>query len=287
MYGKLGALYRGAVSSAYATLGLPLIRQWRAMQLRRLRPLAEGRPRGTPVVRHYWHQFLESHRADIRGRCLEIGTTDTVRTYGRDAVTSADALDLTRHSDEVTVLADLARADEVPGGTYDCFINQFTMHLIYDVEAALYHSVRLLAPGGVLLMNFSCVDYCFPRGLDMGTGRRLFVFWGFTPIMVENMLRRASLDDADFQIIVRGNLFARVAYQMNMPSEELSRAELETDDPGHPVLVCVRVVKPAGWAGARPEYRDPWLPDVTPDRWSPDRGHYSGLGLTKPFDRHQ
>ena len=58
---------------------LPLVRQMRCVQLRRLHPLGEGQPRGRAIVRHYWAQFLEKHRSDLRGRGLEIGGTWTIR----------------------------------------------------------------------------------------------------------------------------------------------------------------------------------------------------------------
>src|SRR6266705_5088814 len=161
--------------------------------------------------------YLEAHKADIRGTALEIGTTETIRQFGRIAVTRAEAIDLSLHSPEVTVVADLSRADNVPSDHYDCFVNQFTMHLIYDAEAALYHSIRILKPGGVLLVNFPCVDYYFPRGLDMHTGAPLFLFWWFTPIQVENLMRRLGLAQDQYELTIYGNLFARVAYQMNMP----------------------------------------------------------------------
>jgi hypothetical protein len=259
-----------------ALLGLPMIRSWRGRQLRRLQPFANGRQRGRPVVRYYWERFLEANRADIRGRCLEIGSTVSVRRHGGTAVTLADALDVTRHNEEITVIADLSRADQVPGSTYDCFVIPFTTHLIYDVEAALYHSLRLLKPGGVLLANFPSVDYYFGHGLDMGTGRPLFVFWWFTPIHVENLLRRVGLTGGDYRLTIDGNLLTRVAYQMNMPSEELSRRELDHVDEGHPLLISVRAVRPADWQASRPPYRDPWIPSVEPAPWNPRTGHYPG-----------
>ena len=247
----------------------------RCVQLRRLHPLGEGQPRGRAIVRHYWAQFLEKHRSDLRGRGLEIGGTWTIRQYGGEALTDADAIDLIAHSPEITVVADLTDADEVATDTYDCFVNQFTMHLIYDLDSALYHSLRILKPGGALLVNFPSVEYCFARGLDMGTGAPLFVFWQFTALQVENLLRRAGLTDGDFEVELYGNLFTRIAYQMNMPAEELTSAELESADPGHPLLICVRAVKPAGWDVPRPEQRTPWVPDVTPARWNPVTGHYA------------
>lgn len=253
---------------------LPLVRQMRCLQLRRLQPLENGRQHGTPIVRYYWSHFLQQHRADIRGRALEIGTTYTIRHYSDEELAGAEAMDLSAHNPEITVVADLSRAEHLPADQYDCFVNQFTMHLIYNVEAALYHAVRLLKPGGVLLVNFPCVDYYFAKGLDMGTGAPLFLYWWFTPVQVENLLRQIGLKTADYTLRVYGNLFSRIAYQMNLPAEELTARELAYEDPGHPLLICARVVKPVDWQGEKPPYREPWQPSATPARWNSKTGHY-------------
>lgn len=225
------------------------------------------------MIRYYWEEFLRTHRADVRGDCLEIGGTQTVQRVGGPQVRRADAIDVAAR-DGVAVVADLSRADTIAGEAYDCFIVPFTMHLVYDLDAALHHALRLLRPGGVLLVNFPCVDYYFADGLDMGTGRPLFVFWWFTPIQVENLFRRAALSADDYTVTIAGNLFARVAHQMNLPVEELTRAERDHRDAGHPLLISARIVKPRAWQGRKPEYRDPWLPATTPARWTPQTGHY-------------
>jgi SAM-dependent methyltransferase len=257
----------------------PLIRQLRAMQFRRLRPFWNGGGRGRlSVIRYYWHDFLEKHRTDIQGRGLEVGDTSTIRHYGGSALTQADAIDLTAHSPEVKVVADLSRADHVTPEVYDCFVNQFTMAVIYDVEAAVYHAIRLLKPGGVLLINFWCVDFYLYRGLDMGTGAPLYMYWWFTPIGVENLLRSLALNERDYQVTVYGNLLTRMAFLMNLPAEELTQEELDFADPGQPLLICVRVVKPPDWAAVKPIYREPlWAPDLTPARSSPTTGHYGDV----------
>jgi SAM-dependent methyltransferase len=269
-------------ASSRRWLSWPIIRYVRCLQFRRLRPLRDaailrdGRFYGMPIVRYYWAEFLEKHRADIRGRGLEIGTTETLRQYGGPALTEAEAIDVMAHSSEVKVVADLTRADQILVDSYDCFINQFTMHVIYDVEAALYHSIRLLKPGGVLLINFSCVDYYLHRGLDMGTGTPLYMYWSFLSVYVANLLHGCGLAEADYQMAVYGNLFSRIAYQMNLTAEELTSQELDFVDPGHPVLICVRVAKPAQWSATKPLYKDPhWLPKTAPAQWHPVTGFYS------------
>jgi hypothetical protein len=254
---------------------LPILRQVRSIQFRRLTPLRNGRQPGTFIVRYYWAHYLHTYRKDIYGRALEIGAIDTLVRYGGAAVTCAEGMDIAAHSPDIKVIADLAQADRVPSNTYDCFINQFTMHLIYDLDAALYHSIRILKPGGTLLVNFTCVDYYFARGLDMGTGAPLFVYWSFTPIQVENLLRRAGLTSDDYSIDVYGNLFTRVADQLNLSAEELTRHELDYADPGHPLLICARIVKPAQWNIAKPTYHSPWQPSIAPAQWNDVTGHYT------------
>jgi len=252
----------------------PVLRTLRALRWRRTTPLYGGGNVGTAIVRWYWGEFLAIHRAHIHGHVLEIGDTHTVRHWGGDRITGADALDVTAHSPEVAVVADLSRADHVPGERYDCFLVQFTMHVIADAEAALFHAVRLLKPGGTLLVNFSCVDYQFPRGLDMATGATLWVHWCFTPLQVHDMLRRTGLSGEDYKLETYGNLLARVAYQLNVQSEELTRAELEYRDEGHPVLICVRVQRPAQWSAPRPTYRESWTPATQPVILSQRTGVY-------------
>jgi SAM-dependent methyltransferase len=256
-------------------LSWPLIRRLRCWQFRRLEPLDGGAQRGTPIVRYYQAQFLDRYRSDIHGTCLEIGETTTIREYGGDAIVRADALDLSAHSPDVRVVADLSRADHVEADQYDCFVNQFTMTVVFDVEAALYHAIRILKPGGVLLVNFGCVDYFLHQGLDMGTGAPLYMHHWFTPLQVEDTLRRLGLGADDYKMNVYGNLATRIAFQMNIPSEELSARERDTIDPGHPLLICVRVEKPLDWHVSRPTYRQPaYLPGSTPARLSERTGHY-------------
>ena len=46
----------------------PLIRHVRGLGLRRLRPFGAGRQEHLSVIRYYWADFLEQHRADVCGR---------------------------------------------------------------------------------------------------------------------------------------------------------------------------------------------------------------------------
>jgi hypothetical protein len=109
----------------------------------------------------------------------------------------------------------------------------------------------------------------------MGTGAALYMYWWFTPIQVENLLRRLALTGADYQVEICGNLLTRMAFLLNLPAHEFTPQELDFKDPGQPLLICVRVVKPANWQAPKPEYRQPcWAPALAPAQLSPTTGHY-------------
>ena len=80
---------------------LPLVRQLRCVQFRRLRPLATAGQTGLPLCGTTGRSSSSKASArDIRGRGLEVGTTETIRRYGGARLASADAIDLAPHSPE-------------------------------------------------------------------------------------------------------------------------------------------------------------------------------------------
>src|SRR2546426_10907838 len=103
----------------------------RCVQLRRLHPLGEGQPRGRAIVRHYWAQFLEKHRSDLRGRGLEIGGTWTIRQYGGGGLKGAGALDPIAPRPPKTVAAGLTHAAEGGPATSRRFATPVTMPTPY------------------------------------------------------------------------------------------------------------------------------------------------------------
>jgi SAM-dependent methyltransferase len=220
------------------------------MQLRRVTGVYPKRDKGTSVVRHYWHQFLVRHQEDIRGHALEIGDSATVLHYGGARVQRADVLDITASNPAVTLVGDLASGTGIPSDRFDCFVNQFTMHGIYDFRAALLHSVRLLRPGGVLLANFVARSGYPVEGWDLKEAGKTFVYWWFTPASVERALADVGLAKPDYELRTYGNHFSLLAYVAGIPTEELTRYELEYEDPDFPLIMCVHAVKPSSW---RPE----------------------------------
>ena len=213
-------------------------------------PFDETTVRGLLPVRGYWDRFLKSHRDDIRGVALEIGNTDLTRGIGGAAVTRADALDVAP-APGIAIVADLQRAWDVPGETYDVFVNQFTMHLLPDDRAALFHAVRLLKPGGVLLCNFPCVS-SYPLPLEYSPGTRTFVERWYTPAGVRRLVDELGLGSVT-EIVTYGSPIVLLAYLCGLPLQRATSRWLDYNDPSVPILVCVRIQRPENW-------NPPWQP---------------------------
>lgn len=204
--------------------------------IRRTKPLSEhyGRERGTPVDRYYIEQFLAAERAAIRGRVLEVMNRDYTVRFGA-AVDSSDVLDVDPGNPDATIVADLASADAVTTGSFDCFILTQTLQYIYDLKAAVTHAHRILSPGGTLLCTVPVVSRIDRRALGSE-------YWRLTAAACSRLFNDVFPPNS-VAVRERGNVLAAVAFLVGMAAEELSTRELEQDDPFFPVVVTVRAKK--------------------------------------------
>jgi Methyltransferase domain len=225
---------------------LPILRQFRSLQLRRTSAIHSDRNIGTPIVRYYWHLFLQQHQEDIKGKVLEVGMVDTAKKFASNELQEAVSLDI-YPSSKAMLIGDLSTGSGISSDTFDCFLNQFTFHIIYDYKAALFHSVRLLKPGGVLLANFPARSGYPHKGIDLKEAGTTFVYQWFTPAGVEQTLQEIGLSKDDYLIRVYGNYFSFMAYLAGLPAEELNELELAEVNPDIPLLVCARIRKPANF----------------------------------------
>lgn len=205
--------------------------------LRRTTPLSDGwgYDRGAPVDRYYIEHFLDNCRADIQGHVLEVHNANYTRRFG-SAVATSDVLDIDAANPNATIIADLAAADEVAAGRFDCFILTQTLHFIYDVRAAIEHAHRILRPGGVLLVTVPAVSKVVEEyGAESD-------FWRFTTASCSALFGDVFGEE---QIEVRsyGNVLTAIAFLAGMAQEELKRTELDDHDQRFPVIIAVRAMK--------------------------------------------
>jgi len=204
--------------------------------LGRPRPLSAvwGLERGLPLDRHYIEAFLRQHAGDVRGRVLEVKDPGYTRMFGGDRVTGSDVLDVDRGNRQATIVADLAAADTIPAERFDCFILTQTLHVIYDVPAALAHALRILKPGGVLLCTLPVASRMNCEGPD---------YWRFTAAAAWRLFAEV-LPAENVQVTAYGNLLASTAFLHGLAADELAAGDLDRLDPAFPLLLGVRAVKP-------------------------------------------
>ena len=215
-----------------------------AMSVGRVRsadPLCRGfgYSRGTPIDRYYIERFLEAHRADIRGRVLEIGDDSYSRRFGGNSVTHQDVLHVRSDEHRATIVGDLSEPGVLPKATFDCIILTQTLHLIFDAGAALQQVRDALRPGGVALITVPGVS-----SVDRGEWSQSW-YWSFTSAALERLLSE-TFRPAAIEVSTHGNLFAATAFLHGAAVEEVSRGKLDRTDKSYPVTVSARAVAKAG-----------------------------------------
>lgn len=195
-----------------------------------------GRDRGTPIDRYYIERFLERERSAIRGRVLEVLNDDYTRAFGV-GVEKSDVLDIDPQNLAATIVADLAAADSIPSGSFDCFILTQTLQYVYDLQSAVGHVHRILRPGGTVLCTVPTVS-------RIARGTLETEYWRLTAPGCQRLFADA-FQGGTVEARTHGNVLTAVAFLIGMAAEELSVRELELVDPFFPLLVTVKATKAA------------------------------------------
>jgi SAM-dependent methyltransferase len=151
------------------------------------------------------------------------------------AVDSSDVLDIDPGNPDATIVGDLAAADAVPTGSFDCFILTQTLQYVYDLKTAVAHAQRILSPGGTLLCTVPMISRIDRREFESE-------YWRLTPAACSQLFN-VVFGTGRVAIRGRGNVLAAIAFLVGMAAEELSARHLEHDDPFFPVVVTVRATK--------------------------------------------
>jgi glycosyltransferase involved in cell wall biosynthesis/SAM-dependent methyltransferase len=195
-----------------------------------------GFDRGTPVDRYYVEAFLAAHCGDIRGRVLEVGDASYSRQFGT-GIMRQDVVHVTADNPEATIVGDLSAPGVLPEGEFDCLVVTQTLHLIYDMRAAITEMHRALKPGGVLLLTCPGISQ-----VDRGKWSTTW-FWSITRIAAERMFADV-FGAANVAVEARGNVYAAVTFLQGLALEEVDADKLEILDTSYPVIVTVRARKP-------------------------------------------
>lgn len=192
-----------------------------------------GFERGRPVDRWYIERFLDAHRADVRGRVLEIAERTYTERYGDGQVSHGDVLHAKPGNPQATVVGDLTTGEGIPQGAYDCLIVTQTLPFIYDVGAAVRGLHDALAPGGVVLATVPGISQ-----ISRVDQREWGDWWRFTSQGTQRLFAEAFAHE--LEVRAHGNVLSACAFLYGYAAEELSDEQLAHHDPEYELITTVR-----------------------------------------------
>jgi hypothetical protein len=196
-----------------------------------------GFARGQPIDRFYVERFLAAHRADIRGRVLEIGDDAYSRQFGSGQITQQDVLHVSKREPEITITGDLCDPNLLPRDAFNCIILTQTLHLIFDIRTALYNLHASLKSGGVMLITVPWISR-----IDRGEWGSNW-FYSLTPAALRRFLSQAS-PEGTVEVAAYGNVYAATAFLQGLAVADVDAAKLDDHDPLVPLLVVGRMTRP-------------------------------------------
>ena len=228
-----------------------ILRKWRRSSpdgkmvfgsFRNLSPMSKvfGIDRGTPIDRYYIQQFLSECSADIKGHVLEIGSDHYTRKYGGDNVSNIDVLHVDENAESATIIADLAKGENIPSETFDCVIVTQTFQFIYKVQSAVSTVHRILKEGGVLLATVPGISQISRFDMDKWGD-----YWRFTNLSARRLLEE-PFEEGNVYVNSYGNVLVSTAMLHGLAAQELTKDELQYRDPDYDLLLAIRAVKRSG-----------------------------------------
>ena len=196
-----------------------------------------GFDRGTPIDRLYIEDFLGDCRDDILGRVLEVADNKYTLRFGEDRVNQSDILHNVPGRARATMVLDLANTDAAPSGRFDCIICTQTLHLIFDINAAIRTLHKMLRPGGILLLTAPAITAISRWDMD-----RHGDHWRFTSATIRRLFEEA-FDGVELDIRSYGNVYAATAFLHGLAVEELDSEKLSYFDPDYEILIALRMTK--------------------------------------------
>jgi glycosyltransferase involved in cell wall biosynthesis/SAM-dependent methyltransferase len=195
-----------------------------------------GFDRGGALDRYYIENFLQQQAPIIKGRVLEIGDNEYTLRFGGAAVTQSDILHVNEYNPKATFVGDLSNAPHLPDAAFDCIILTQTLHLIYNYNEALQTCLRILKPGGSLLLTSPGITH-----IDQGEWKKVWL-WSFTDNAINRMLSQIFPPE-NVMVETYGNVLAATAFLYGMGLPELTREQLDTQDPHYQVIITAKATK--------------------------------------------
>ena len=141
-------------------------------------------------------------------------------------------------SPNATIIGNLATGAGLPNDSFDCIILTQVLFCIFDLRAVVRTRHRILAPGGTVLITEPGISQIARYDMEQWGD-----CWRFTSCSAGKLFTEVFPQD---QVVVetRGNVLSSIAFLHGLLASELSRTELDHNDPDYQMCVFVRATKP-------------------------------------------
>jgi len=201
-----------------------------------LTPLSNryGFDRGKPIDRYYIEKFLSENADCIKGRCLEVTDNNYTAKFGGNKVVVSDVLDIDTSNKLANIHGDIRNLkNTIKDDTYDCIILAQTLGIIDDCESVIKECYRILKPGGIILITATAISPV----LDLENN-----YWRFTIASMAYVLKK-YFSANKIMVNPYGNVLTGQSYWVGASQEELTKKQLEYNDPKFPVIITAKATK--------------------------------------------
>jgi SAM-dependent methyltransferase len=205
-----------------------------------LRPVSSvfGGDRGKPIDRFYIEDFLNQNIHNIKGKVLEVAGNSYTRNFGGSKVEESWTLHLTcEEKKPKSIIGNLETGEGITDNEFDCFIMTQTLLCIFDIQAAARNAIKLLRPGGVLLLTVPGISQISRYDYD-----RWGHYWSFTDQSVRRLFEKI-VPRENIEVKTYGNVKATTAFLYGLAHHEVKREHLVFFDGDYQMIISAVIKK--------------------------------------------
>lgn len=194
-----------------------------------------GLDRGLPIDRYYIESFLDKNRHLINGDVLEIADSFYTKKFGDNRVNNSFVFS-NAAATGVDFVGDLVSGKGVKENIADAFIMTQTLPFIFDLHKAVRNAVKMIRPGGHLLITVSGIT-----PISRYDYERWGHYWSFTDMSLRGIL--TGNDVLEPIIESYGNVKVACAFLYGMATHEIKKNDLEYKDDNFQMLITAILKK--------------------------------------------
>lgn len=198
-----------------------------------------GLDRGLPIDRYYIEKFLFENKQLIKGVTLEIAESTYTKKFGNEKVKKALIFNVKESNIKSDIIGNLATGEGITKNLVDCFIMTQTLPFIYDIHGAVKNAVKILKPGGCLLITVPGITQI--SRYDMS---RWGQYWSFTDQSLRKLFEEV-IPPSSISIKTYGNVKSAAYFLYGFAQHELTRKELEYQDSDYQLIIGAVIKKPS------------------------------------------